>query len=72
MAELWHAADHLRAPTLVVRGEHSPFLPADAAERMVQRLAAGTLVEIAGGAHDLGVQQPEAVAYATRDFLGAS
>lgn len=72
VAELWHAVDHLRAPTLVVRGEHSPFLPADPAERMVQRLAAGTLVEIADGAHDLGVQQPEAVAHAARDFLTES
>jgi hypothetical protein len=38
---------------------------------MVRRLANGQLVIIRDGAHDLGVQQPEAVAHAAAHFLGA-
>jgi pimeloyl-ACP methyl ester carboxylesterase len=68
---LWHAVDRIRVPTLLVRGEHSPLLSRDAAARVVRRLARGRGVEIPGGAHDLGVQQPAAVAARTREFLRA-
>jgi pimeloyl-ACP methyl ester carboxylesterase len=65
----WQAIDRISCPTLLIRGEHSDLLsPAGAAE-VVRRLGAGTLVEIPGGGHDLGVQQPEAVAVAVRSFL---
>lgn len=68
-AQLWAAVDRIVAPTLVVRGEHSHLLSAAAAAHVVDRLADGTLAEIRGGGHDLGVQQPEAVAAAVSEFL---
>lgn len=67
--QLWHAVDSVAAPTLVIRGEHSPVLTRSAAQRMVARLAHGRLVEIPDGGHDLGVEQPERVAAAIRQFL---
>jgi esterase len=69
--QLWTAVDRISVPTLLVRGERSPLLSRDDAERVVRRLAHGRLVEIRGGAHDLGVQQPEAVAARSLDFLRA-
>ena len=56
---------------LSVRGEHSPVLSADTATEMVRRFADGQLVVIGDGAHDLGVQQPVAVANAAAHFLRA-
>ncbi|MCZ7527066.1 MAG: alpha/beta hydrolase [Acidimicrobiia bacterium] len=67
--ELWRAIDAITAPTLLVRGEHSPLLSRATAERVVSRLARGRLVEIPGGGHDLGVERPEAVATAVLDHL---
>ena len=70
-AELWGAVDRITCPVLLVRGEHSPVLSADTAAEMVRRFADGQLVVIGDGAHDLGVQQPEAVASAAAHFLRA-
>jgi esterase len=67
--QLWGAVDRIAAPTLLVRGEQSPLLSRESAERVVRRLAQGRLVEIPAGAHDLGVQQPEAVAAGILEFL---
>lgn len=69
-AELWEALDAIAAPTLLVRGEHSAAVAAASAARVIEHLASGELVEIAGGGHDLGVQQPELVAAATLAHLG--
>jgi esterase len=66
------AVDTVTAPTLLVRGEHSPLLARSRAEQMVARLAQGQLVEIPGAGHDLGVEQPERVAAAARRFLTAA
>ena len=67
--QLWSAVDGIAGPTLIIRGEHSPLLSHDAAARMVRRLRDGRLAEIRDGAHDLGVQQPEAVAARCLEFL---
>lgn len=68
-SELWTAVDRVRAPTLLVRGEHSHLLSPSDARRVVDRLAHGRLLEIAGASHDLGVQQPVAVAEACLAWL---
>lgn len=68
--ELWHAVDEVTAPTLLVRGRHSELLSAETAARMLDRLADSTCAEIPDAAHDLGVQQPEAVASVVLSFLG--
>lgn len=67
--ELWDAVDRIACPTLVVRGEHSPLLSPAAAEEMVARLGHAGVATIADGGHDLGVEQPEAVAAAVLEFL---
>jgi pimeloyl-ACP methyl ester carboxylesterase len=67
--ELWAALDGITRPTLLIRGRHSPLLPTATAATMVQRLRSGELVEIPRGGHDLGVEQPAAVADAVRPFL---
>lgn len=59
---LWEAVERIVAPTVLVRGEHSPFVSAAAANEMVRRLASGTTAVIEGVGHDLGVEAPEAVA----------
>lgn len=70
-AELWHAVDHITAPTLLVRGRHSELLAPATAAHMLDRLADATFAEIPDAAHDLSVQQPEAVASATLAFLSS-
>lgn len=67
---LWRALDQIAAPTLLIRGEFSDLVSAESAAAVVRRLRDGHLVRIAAGGHDLGVQQPEAVAAAIRTFLG--
>jgi pimeloyl-ACP methyl ester carboxylesterase len=67
---LWQAVDRVRIPTLLVRGEHSPLVAPDAADRVTHRLADGHRAEIRHGGHDLGVEQPEAVTEAVTAFLG--
>lgn len=71
-ALLWDAVDSVAAPVLLVRGEYSPLLTAEHAAEMVSRFRDARLVEIADGAHDLGVEQPEAVGAAILDFLAAA
>lgn len=67
--ELREALDRVQCPSLVVRGEHSPVTTPELAEAVARRLGRATVVEIAGGGHDLGVEQPEAVTGAVTDFL---
>lgn len=70
-AELWDAIGRITAPTLLIRGEHSHLLSPESAQTMVRRLRRGSFAQIARGGHDLGVQQPEAVARAAFGFLTA-
>jgi esterase len=67
--DLWMAPDEVRNPALVIRGRESSLLSPETAAAMTRRLRRGSLVEIAGGGHDLGVEQPEAVAAALVAFL---
>ena len=57
-------------PTLVLRGEHSPILDRDVAERMAKELPHGRFVEIPAAVHTLHEDNPEAVLAALREFLG--
>jgi pimeloyl-ACP methyl ester carboxylesterase len=66
--ELWRAVDAVSCPGLVVRGELSPLTTVAGAAAVARRLGA-RVVEIPGGGHDLGVERPEPVADAVRDFL---
>lgn len=67
--QLWAAIDAVSCPALVVRGEHSPVTTQGEVAEVARRLGAAAVVEIPGGGHDLGIEQPEAVADAVLDFL---
>lgn len=73
---LWEAVERIVAPTVLVRGEHSPFVSATDADDVVRRLESGTAAVVAGAAHDLGVEAPEAVVGVLEpildDILGAA
>ncbi len=65
----WAIVRAIRPPTLVLRGEHSPVLDREVAERMVKELARGSFVEIPRAVHTLHEDNPEAVLTALREFL---
>lgn len=67
--ELWSAIDATTCPALVIRGEHSPLTTSEQVAEVAARLGGASVVEIPGGGHDLGVEQPEAVARAVLDFM---
>ena len=71
-AELWDAVDQIRCPVLVVRGELSPFFTRQSANEMTCRLTDGRLVEIPQVGHDIGVENPEAVAAEAASFFSSS
>lgn len=68
-AELWDAIDTVSCPTLIVRGVHSPMTTFSEVAEVARRLGGAPIVEIPDGGHDLGVEQPEAVAAAVMEFL---
>jgi pimeloyl-ACP methyl ester carboxylesterase len=66
----WALLKTITPPTLVLRGESSPILDRDVAERMAKDLPHGTFVEIPRAVHTLHEDNPEAVLVALKDFLG--
>jgi pimeloyl-ACP methyl ester carboxylesterase len=66
----WALLKEIAVPTLVLRGEHSPVLDRDVAERMARELPSGRFVEIPRAVHTLHEDNPDAVTTALRDFLG--
>jgi esterase len=66
----WAILRAIRAPTLVLRGEESPILDRDVAERMARELPDGRFVEIPRALHTLHEDNPDAVLAALRAFLG--
>jgi pimeloyl-ACP methyl ester carboxylesterase len=68
----WIALRQVACPTLVIRGAESEVLSAETASRMTRELSQGSLVEIPNGAHDLTVEQPEALAANVFRFLTAA
>ena len=65
----WALLRAIVPPTLVVRGEHSPILDRDVAERMAKELPRGRFVEIPRAVHTLHEDNPEAVLAALKEFL---
>jgi pimeloyl-ACP methyl ester carboxylesterase len=65
----WGIVRSLTPPTLVLRGESSPILDRDVAERMARELPHGRFVEIPRAVHTLHEDNPEAVLAALKDFL---
>lgn len=67
--DLWAALPRIDCPTLLVRGAESDILSPDIAERMVDALPAGRLVEVAEAGHTVPGDQPLAFARLVREFL---
>ena len=65
----WGLLKTIPAPTLVPRGESSPILDRDVAERMATTLPNGRFVEIPRAVHTLHEDNPDAVLAALKDFL---
>ncbi len=65
----WAVLRAITPPTLVLRGEGSPVLDRDVAERMAKELPRGKFVEIPRAVHTLHEDNPEAVLAALKTFL---
>ena len=68
-ADGWALLPDITAPTLLVRGEHSPILPPDMAAAMLARLPRARLVQIPGTYHHLVLDAPAAFAKVLEEFL---
>ena len=66
----WALLRSIKQPTLVLRGEESPILDRDVAERMAKELPQGTFVEIPRAVHTLHEDNPDAVLAALESFIG--
>jgi len=67
--DAWPLLERITAPTLVVRGEHSPILPVPMAQDILKRVARVRLVEIPGAYHHLVLDAPRAFSLALDGFL---
>jgi len=67
--DIWPLLERITAPTLLVRGEHSPVLPRPLAQQMLARLARARLEEIAGAYHHLVLDRPAAFTAVLERFL---
>jgi pimeloyl-ACP methyl ester carboxylesterase len=65
----WGVLRAITPPTLVLRGEQSPILDRDVAERMAKELPRGRFVEIPRAVHTLHEDNPEAVLATLKTFL---
>jgi pimeloyl-ACP methyl ester carboxylesterase len=66
----WAVLRAIPVPTLVLRGEESPILDREVAERMAKELPQGRFVEIPRAVHTLHEDNPDAVLAALKSFLG--
>jgi pimeloyl-ACP methyl ester carboxylesterase len=67
--DAWPLLERITAPTLVVRGEHSPILPVPMAQDILKRVSRARLVEIPGAYHHLVLDAPQAFTQALDAFL---
>lgn len=67
--DLYSYLQRVQCPTLLIRGQQSPLLTPDIAQKMVQHLPHGRLVEIPDTAHTVNVDKAEAFNALTADFL---
>jgi esterase len=70
--DVWPLLHRIAAPTLIVRGEHSPVLPRAMAEELAGRIARAKWEEIAGAYHHLVLDQPAAFSGVLDRFLSGT
>ncbi len=69
-SDLWDALRAIRRPVLLVRGTRSNVLSAEVAQRMVETLADGRLIELDAG-HNVALDRPTQLANVVVDFARA-
>jgi pimeloyl-ACP methyl ester carboxylesterase len=67
--DVWPLLRRITAPTLIVRGEWSPIMPAETAERMRAAIPRASVVTLAGAHHHITLDQPAAFVAAVTAFL---
>lgn len=67
--DAWPLLPAITAPTLLLRGEGSPIMTRDMAERMLATIPHASYVEIPGAWHHLTLDQPAAAVRAIDEFL---
>jgi len=65
--DLWEALRAVRCPTVLVRGTRSNVLSADVAQRMIEALTNGRLIELDAG-HNVALDRPKELADAVVAF----
>ncbi|GIX48047.1 MAG: hydrolase [Candidatus Tectimicrobiota bacterium] len=65
---VWDVLPRVACPVLVVRGEHSPLMPAANAERLARALRHGALATVPGAYHNLMLDNPAAFVQVVQDF----
>ena len=65
----WTLLPEIKAPTLLVRGELSPIMPQEMAERMAAAIPNAALVTMLGVYHHLVLDAPDAFSGILDDFL---
>lgn len=69
---LWDYLEQINCPTLVVHATDSDLLTIETAQKMVSKLAQGTLAEVAHAGHTVIGDNPEGFEVAVRKFLGTN
>lgn len=70
-ADAWTLLDRITAPTLIARGELSPVLPRDMADKLRAAIRSATLVEIPASYHHLVLDNPPAFVQELDKFVTA-
>ena len=69
MEDLWPLMKNVTCPTLIVRGEESPFLSREEAQRMSAMIPQAAWVEIPGASHMPVQENPDVFNRVISDFL---
>jgi len=67
--EGWDSVASFNVPTLLIRGEHSPLLSRDVADKFVSIAKNSQLVEVPGSGHPVPLDKPEGFLDAIQTFL---
>ena len=69
VSDLWLFFEQITCPTLIIRGEESPIISRETAQRMCQVNPSAQLMEIEGATHMPPQENPAAFEQAVRSFL---
>ncbi|MGH7348126.1 MAG: alpha/beta fold hydrolase, partial [Candidatus Rokuibacteriota bacterium] len=69
--DAWTLLDRITAPTLIARGELSPVLPRDMADKLLGAIGNATLVEIPASYHHLVLDNPAGFVQELDKFLAS-